>query len=443
MFLIRGDMHILRTGGEYAREQQRLYEVKVALFALTGTILLILPISHGWILSLICFGCGLHYFKRRSDWHKGILGEKMVVEALTPLDNSYALINDVVLSERTGNIDHILVSPSRVFVIETKSYRWHYLNRFPIRQAIRNAVSLRYFLKGQIQLDMFIPAILVSTDPDATTSQSSSTVSVISLRNLCDFIKDQRSQSGLDREVKRNLIHEILKVSHTTSQKETTAKKWLLKYIGLLAVGLIIYIFYVFSGGNPYGKWVLVTEVIDGDTVHVGRGWRNTTVQFLGVDTPETVHPDKSVEFLGPEASEFTKKTLRGKKAHLEFEPSNQMDKHDRLLAYVYLSDGRFFNAELIKRGYARVIAPSYFRHYDEFHNYEREAMAAGRGIWTTRVESIQFSSEKVGKIIGNRKSRIYHLPGQAYYEKLKEENRVYFDSEEEAIKAGYRKAKR
>ena len=436
-------MHILRTGGEYAREQQRLYGVKATVFALTGTILLILPVSHVWILSLIFFGCGLHSFKRRSDWHKGILGEKMVVEALSPLDNSYVLINDVVLPDRTGNIDHILVSPSSAFVIETKSYRWHYLNRFPIRQAIRSAVSLRYFLKEHIQLDMFIPAILVSTDPNATTSQSSSIVNVLSLKNLCDFIKDQRTRSRLDSEVKKNLIYEILKVSHTTSQKEVTAQKWLLKYIGLLAVGLIIYIFYVFSGGNPYGKWVLVTEVVDGDTVHVGRGWRNTTVQFLGVDTPETVHPDKPVEFLGTEASEFTKKTLKGEKVHLESEPLNQMDKYGRLLGYVYLSDGSLFNAELIKRGYARVIAPFHFRYSDEFRNYEREAVAAGRGIWTTKVKNIQFPSEKGGKIVGSKKSKIYHLPGQAYYDKVKEENRVYFDSEEEAIRAGYRKAKR
>ncbi len=312
-------MHILRSGGKYAREQQRLYEVKAVVFALTGTILLILPISHIWILSLIFFGCGLYYFKRRSDWHKGILGEKMVVEALTPLDNSYVLINDIVLPERTGNIDHILISPSSVFVIETKSYRWHYLNRFPIRQAIRSAVSLRYFLKEQIRLDMFVRAILVSTDPNATISQSFSTCDVINLRNVCDFIKDQGNQSRLDREVKKNLIHEILRVSHTTSQKEVTAKKWLLKYIGILAVGLIVYLFYLFSGGNPYGKWVPVTE----------------------------------------------------------------------------------------------------------------------------KVKNIQFPSEKVGKIIGNLKSNIYHLPSQANYEKVKEENRVYFDSEEEAIRAGYRKAKR
>ena len=436
-------MHILRSGGKYAREQQRLYEVKSVVFALTGTILLILPISHVRILSLIFFGCGLYYFKRRSDWHKGIMGEKMVVEALTPLDNSYILINDIVLPERRGNIDHILVGPNSIFVIETKSYQWHYLNRFPIRQAICNAVSLRYFLKKNVQVDMFIPAILVSTDPNATTSQSSSTINVISLKSLCDFIKDQGSQSRLDRELEKNLTHEILRVSHTTSQKEVTAKKWLLKYIGLLAVGLIVYLFYVFSGGNPYGKWVLVTQVVDGDTIRVGRGWRNTKVRLLGVDTPETVHPDKPVEFFGSEASEFTKKSLKGKKVHLEFEPSNQMDKYGRLLGYIYLSDGSLFNAELIKRGYARVIAPFHFRYYDEFRNYEQEAMAGGRGIWTTKIKSIQSPSEKVGKIIGNKKSKIYHLHGQANYEKGKKENRVYFDSEEEAIRAGYRKAKR
>ena len=194
MSLIRGDMQILRTGGKYAREQQRLYEVKAVAFVLTGTILLIL-LSHVWILSLIFLAVDCTILKDANDWHKGILGEKMVVEALTPLDNSYVLINDVVLPERMGNIDHILVSPNNVFAIETKSYRWHYLNRFPIRQAICSAVSLRYFLKEHIQLDIFIPAILVSTDPDATISQRASTVNVITLRNLCDFIKDHKTKS--------------------------------------------------------------------------------------------------------------------------------------------------------------------------------------------------------------------------------------------------------
>lgn len=46
------------------------------------------------------------------------------------------------------------------------------------------------------------------------------------------------------------------------------------------------------------------------------------------------------------------------------------------------------------------------------------------------------------GKIIGNKNSLIYHIPGGGSYNKVSETNRVYFNSEEEAQKAGYRKAK-
>lgn len=46
------------------------------------------------------------------------------------------------------------------------------------------------------------------------------------------------------------------------------------------------------------------------------------------------------------------------------------------------------------------------------------------------------------GKIIGNKKSMIYHVPGSASYNKISPENRVYFDTEADANKAGYRKTK-
>ncbi len=44
-------------------------------------------------------------------------------------------------------------------------------------------------------------------------------------------------------------------------------------------------------------------------------------------------------------------------------------------------------------------------------------------------------------KVIGNRDSKRYHLPGMKYYDKVLEYHRVTFDSEDEAIKAGYHKA--
>ncbi len=46
------------------------------------------------------------------------------------------------------------------------------------------------------------------------------------------------------------------------------------------------------------------------------------------------------------------------------------------------------------------------------------------------------------GKIIGNKNSMIYHVPGSASYNKISPENRVYFNTEADAEKAGYRKTK-
>jgi len=69
------------------------------------------------------------------------------------------------------------------------------------------------------------------------------------------------------------------------------------------------------------------------------------------VDTPETKHPNKPVEYFGEEASRFTKGMVEGKKVRLEFD-WQQRDRYGRLLAYVYLMDGIFLNAEIIKQGY-------------------------------------------------------------------------------------------
>lgn len=60
----------------------------------------------------------------------------------------------------------------------------------------------------------------------------------------------------------------------------------------------------------------------------------------------------------------------------------------------------------------------------------------------TSNANSVSPTQEK-GKIKGNKKSKIYHLPHNVSYDKIKEENVVYFNTEEEAVKAGYRKAKK
>ena len=197
------------------------------------------------------------------------------------------------------------------------------------------------------------------------------------------------------------------------------------------------------SGGDPRGAQVLITDVVDGDTVHVGRGWRRTSVRLIGVDAPETVHPEKPVEFYGVEASEFTAESLTDKWVRLEFESGNQIDIYGRLLAYIFFEDGTLFNRELVRLGYARAYTRFPFRYQQEFRLAQREARNAGRGLWARRQKEATSPHPLEGKIIGNRRSGVFHVPGQASYGRVSEANRVYFDTEEEAVKAGYRRAKR
>ena len=71
------------------------------------------------------------------------------------------------------------------------------------------------------------------------------------------------------------------------------------------------------------------------------------------------------------------------------------------------------------------------------------EQAAAEQAASMNRIEdSGQIYTKDQGAIIGNSKSKIYHLPGQAGYH-MSSSNAVYFDSEEQAIAAGYRKSKR
>ena len=62
----------------------------------------------------------------------------------------------------------------------------------------------------------------------------------------------------------------------------------------------------------------------------------------------------------------------------------------------------------------------------------------------TKRSESKKYTADTTqGKIKGNKSSMIYHVPGGASYDKISANNVVYFDTEQDAINAGYRKAKR
>jgi micrococcal nuclease len=135
---------------------------------------------------------------------------------------------------------------------------------------------------------------------------------------------------------------------------------------------------------------MLPAEVIrhlDGDTVRVGISNPppelaiEETVRMIGVDTPETVHPNKPIQEFGKEASAFTKEQLLDKQVYLAFD-WDLRDRYGRLLAYIYTEDGTCFNTRLIREGYAYAYLYFDFQFIEEFEELEQSAKKHGLGLW-------------------------------------------------------------
>ncbi|WP_172456959.1 thermonuclease family protein, partial [Nocardia farcinica] len=80
-----------------------------------------------------------------------------------------------------------------------------------------------------------------------------------------------------------------------------------------------------------------VVKVVDGDTLDVRYDdGREDTVRVLGIDTPETEHPNIPVECWGPEAAAFASNELAGRRVSLSTDPAqDERDRYKRLLAFV------------------------------------------------------------------------------------------------------------
>ena len=223
---------------------------------------------------------------------------------------------------------------------------------------------------------------------------------------------------------------------------------------------------------------VTIARVVDGDTVVTITGER---IRYIGIDTPETVHPYKAVEFYGKEASNKNKSLVEGKTVELEKDVSNK-DKYGRTLAYIWLGN-EMINAKLVAEGYAYAYTyPPDVKHSEYFVALQRLAQQNKLGLWVDYQQPVTGNSQPTNSngdsgdntpstppviippanttppannpasqtcdIKGNISSsgeKIYHVSGGRYYDATQIDTSAgerWFCSEAEAVSAGWRKSK-
>ena len=128
-------------------------------------------------------------------------------------------------------------------------------------------------------------------------------------------------------------------------------------------------------------RWVTVSMIYDGDTFKTASGEK---IRLLGINTPEVARDDKPGEPLAEQATQQLKRLIQGKTVRLEFD-DDRKDRYGRMLAHVYLRDGRWINSKMIELGLAHsyTFAPN-FKHSADLLKRERAAREKKLGIWGT-----------------------------------------------------------
>jgi len=181
-------------------------------------------------------------------------------------------------------------------------------------------------------------------------------------------------------------------------------------------------------------------------------------VRYIGIDTPETVDPRRSVQCFGEEANERNRQLVDGKVVGLEKDVS-ETDSFGRLLRYVWVGT-EMVNTTLVEEGYALASTyPPDVKYAEQFASLQAQARDNGRGLWGAVCVSPAPSpgpggacdysgSEPVikGNISIRTGEQIYHVPGGEHYDETvidASKGERFFCTETEAVAAGWRKSLR
>jgi micrococcal nuclease len=160
---------------------------------------------------------------------------------------------------------------------------------------------------------------------------------------------------------------------------------------------LIIFVLSLFVTTNSYAQQTTtVTRIVDGDTLKVFYLGSEESIRLIGIDTPESRANKKTkrdaersgqdidtIIAMGKRATEYVKSLVKpGDLITIEFD-AQERDRYGRLLCYVYLSNGKMLNEEVVKAGYANVMTiPPNVKYKDKFLKAYQEARESKRGLW-------------------------------------------------------------
>jgi hypothetical protein len=235
-------MQVLRSGGEYPgarRHSARAAFVTIAGAGVAGTAALAIGL-HPWAGALLAgtiVSVAAKAHRRLRRLTRGIKGETLVAERLQGLSDDYFLLNDVVLPGHPGNIDHVVIGPCGVVVIETKNFSgtvephgnaWSVNGRRSRsigQQADRGAITVREAL-GQVHPDLKdsvlhgVDSIAVFMKPSRRIRVDRARTIVARYSQLLDVILTIARRKRVAPAVAARLARSLL---HLASQRQPSA----------------------------------------------------------------------------------------------------------------------------------------------------------------------------------------------------------------------------
>jgi hypothetical protein len=192
----------------------------------TSNLLVVLP----ELIIIAGFLVGFYYYQRKYQvFNGGWKGEKQVVNILTHnLSDDYYLTNDLYLQGGGGDIDHVVLAPAGVFVLETKNWsgninvngdEWHRdRNRAagssPSNQVKRNTQKIRNILDHSpnlSNLSVYVEGIVVIASKNAQLHLNNPTVPILVSQEVPNYIKSRGAQRRFTREHLELIGKEIAK----------------------------------------------------------------------------------------------------------------------------------------------------------------------------------------------------------------------------------------